>query len=86
MPAAVAPVAVPAPREVARVDCRAYAFEKEDLRITYEADLANINISWNIALNTGALDEAARLQGEADATQQQRSLDEARLQAQYPGC
>lgn len=82
--AKVAPV--PAPTAPAPVDCRAYSYAKEDNRIRYEAELANTNIEFNMALNTGQLDEAAALQSAAAAIQQQWALDDARLASQHPGC
>lgn len=85
-PAAAAPVSAPKPLAAPPVDCRAYQFAKEDDRLKYEVMSANISIELDIALRTGNLDEAARLQSKGEALELQRSLDDARLQAQYPNC
>lgn len=84
-PARTAPVParVPAP---APVDCTAYRFAIEDNRNKYEAMLANNNIEWNMALNSGDLDRAAMLGNTAQSIQQQWSTADARLLHQYPGC
>ena len=63
-----------------------YQSFKEQNRVTYQARLANLNIRFNQALNSGDLDEAARLSSESSAVQQQWSIDDQRLAQQYPGC
>jgi hypothetical protein len=58
----------------------------EQNRVTHQAKVANLNNQFNQALNSGNLDEAARLQSTMTATQQQLSIDNQRLAIQYPGC
>jgi hypothetical protein len=68
------------------VNCSLYRSLVDQNRVKYQAQLANINIQFNRALNLGNLDEAARLNNSASATQQQWSNSDQQLALQYPGC
>jgi hypothetical protein len=75
LPPAAEVVLVAAPDVPAPVERRAHSFDKEDNRIRYEAVLTYAGIGFNMALNTGQLDEAAALQSAVAAIQQQWSLE-----------
>jgi len=62
-------------------DIRQKIFEAEERRITRLADLANRNIDFNVAIRTGDLDEAARIQNDARAAVQGWALDDAAEQS-----
>jgi hypothetical protein len=68
------------------VNCSLYRTLVEQNRVTYQARSTSLNSQWNQALNSGNLDEAARLHDSASALQQQLSIDNQRLALQYPGC
>lgn len=62
-------------------EARERAFEAEKNRIQRLSELENKNIDINSALNSGDLDEAAKIANDVRATQQQWGLDDAALVA-----
>lgn len=57
-------------------DIRQKIFEAEKTRLSRMAQLANKNIDFNIAMNTGDLDAAARISNDLQATQEGWHLDD----------
>ncbi len=56
---------------------RQRAFEKEKTRLQRLAEIANANIDFNIAVDTGNFDEAAKIQNNLGVQQQSWAMDDA---------
>lgn len=64
-------------QERAAEEARQKAFEAEQTRIQRLAEMYNQNVDFNVALNTGELDEAAKLANNMRATQGQWGVEDA---------
>ena len=58
-------------------EIRQKIFEKEKARISHLADMANMSIDINMAINSGDLDEAAKLSNDAQAAIDTFNIDDA---------
>lgn len=63
--------------EQAAEDLRQRIFDAEMTRISRMAEAANRNIDFNVALNSGNMDEAAKVMNDSQAAQQQWSLSDS---------
>lgn len=63
--------------EQAAEDARQKIFENEMTRLSRLAEAANRNIDFNAALNSGNMDEAAKIMNDAQSTQQTNALSDA---------
>ena len=77
----VAPAPVPAPTQArAPIDTcvpdPTYYLRQEQTRLQREAQRANLNIRFNMALDAGDVDEAAMIQNEASALEQSWSIED----------
>jgi hypothetical protein len=54
-----------------------YYYRKEQTRISREAQMSNLNIQFNMALNSGDLDKAAMIQNNMIALQQQWAVEDS---------